>query len=318
MQRLAKAGAGAGAGVDSELWLCASSSGRRGDKGSVGDKQSECVCAEQTTWGALAQQLPQGDLMEIAAIDSSTVCRLLQPPPGAAGSLGLDQGASEDEDSALSAPALDENEKQMHKWLEGKLLDWSRLLVALRTSRLLLVFMRAAVHKFLRRRATSKACLAVACLKRYVRTWQERRRGGKLLLMRVERRMLAKSLQSWTQLRTGAARGFRIARKALRRRLTSLSFLSPHVALLPFKPPSSWPSVSSVWACEAADDARACRLQAGMKKRVLLGWRARASRLAFRLRQVCLRCLLPLLPAAVSRGHGIHAARATSQDLMYA
>ena len=31
---------------------------------------------------ALAQQLPQGDLMEIAATDSSTVSRLLKPSLG--------------------------------------------------------------------------------------------------------------------------------------------------------------------------------------------------------------------------------------------
>jgi hypothetical protein len=179
-------------------------------------------------------------------MDSSTVCRLIQSPPGASGSLGLEQGLSEGEDGGLSDPALshlDESEKQDHTRLQAMLLDWSRLLVALRTSRLLLVFMRAAVHKFLRRRASRLACMAVASMKRYVKTCEERRSGGKLLLMRVERRVLAKGLQAWVQLLTGAARGFRIARKALRRRHTSLFFLCPHAALLP--PRSSCPSVSS-------------------------------------------------------------------------
>ena len=182
--------------------------------------------AEQTTWGALAQQLPQGDLMEIAASDSSTVCRLLKA--GATGSIGPDQALSS-ADPALGH--LDESEKHDQKRLEAKLLDWSQLLVALRTSRLLLVFMRAAVHKFLRRQATGKAFMAVGSLKRFVKTWQERRSAGKLLLLRVERRVLAKSLHSWVMLLARAARGFRIARKALRRRLTYLSnSFSPIVA----------------------------------------------------------------------------------------
>ena len=51
---------------------------------------------------------------------------------------------------------------------------------------------------------------------------QERRRGGMLLVARVERRMLARKLESWVQLLALAVRALRIGRKAFRRRLTSL------------------------------------------------------------------------------------------------
>jgi len=51
---------------------------------------------------------------------------------------------------------------------------------------------------------------------------QARRRGGKRLEARVERRMLARRFESWVQLTALAIRALRIGRKAFRRRLTSL------------------------------------------------------------------------------------------------
>ena len=120
-------------------------------------------------------------------------------------------------------------------------------LLGLRTSLLLLLHLRAAAVKLSRRRSLAGLQRAYAALRTWAEEWRRRRRGGALLLARVRRRVLARCLRGWLGRLEQAKGHLRKVARALGRRTRRL--------------------------------ARA-------KAVVVRGWRARAARLAFRVRQV--------------------------------
>jgi hypothetical protein len=80
-------------------------------------------------------------------VDASSMCVLATETTGQAASMcDRRQHWQLSSQHPVSSLHLGWQEARTHTELQG----WSELLVGLRTSRLLLVFMRAAVHKFLR------------------------------------------------------------------------------------------------------------------------------------------------------------------------